>query len=533
MNVLDIQKLACTEMLEKISNTKNVDKLTVERIKREVCEKYGLNQVPSNSKLLSLVNENDHALIKKILLVKPTRSISGVSVIAVMSSPEECPHGRCVYCPGGPSSGSPQSYTGCEPAALRGAQNKFDPYLQVQARLQQLKQIGHPVNKVELIVMGGTFPARDFSYQNNFIKRCLDALTGFNSTNLDEAKLKAEKARIKNVGITFETRPDYCKEPHVDRMLKLGGTRVEIGVQAIYDDIYGIIKRGHTVRDVVDATRIVKDAGLKVCYHIMPGLPGMSVEQDLEMFNELFEKDCFKPDMLKIYPCLVLEGTELYNMWKANQYQPYNTERLIKLLLKVMQIIPPWVRIQRFQRDIPASLIVAGNRKSDLRDILLDRMDELNIKTREIRYREVGHQLTRYGKKPKLDQIRLKMQSYEASEGLEIFLSYEDVVEDILLGFLRMRIPSSKAHRCEVNTCNTALIRELHIFGPELEVGCPPLYEWQHRGYGKALISEAEMLAKDVFDCNRILVTSGLGVKAYYKKLGYTPLGPYMCKDLS
>ncbi len=528
---MNTQTAACAEILEKIFNSQNIDKRSVEKIKREVCEKYGLKQVPSNSMLLSFVDEEHQESAKRILLIKPTRSISGVSIIAVMSSPAECPHGRCIYCPGGPSSGSPQSYTGREPAALRGAQNNFDPYMQVQARLNQLKQIGHPVNKVELIIMGGTFPARDFSYQSDFIKRCLDALTGFNSNNLTEAKLNAEKARVKNVGITFETRPDYCKAIHVDRMLELGGTRVEIGVQTIYDDVYHIIKRGHTVRDVVDATRIAKDAGLKVCYHIMPGLPGTSFDRDLEMFSELFENNCFKPDMLKIYPCLVLEGTELYKMWRLNQYQPYTTEELIELLLKVMEKIPPWVRVQRFQRDIPAGLILAGNRRSDLRALLLDRMDELHIKTMEIRYREVGHQIARYGKKPKLDQIELKIQSYEASEGLEIFLSYEDVVEDILIGFLRMRIPSAKAHREEVNSCRTALIRELHVFGPELEVGRLPVDEWQHRGYGKALIAEAELLAEEVFNCDRILVTSGLGVRAYYRRLGYNLLGPYMCKD--
>ncbi|WEU40702.1 MAG: tRNA uridine(34) 5-carboxymethylaminomethyl modification radical SAM/GNAT enzyme Elp3 [Candidatus Odinarchaeum yellowstonii] len=533
MKVLDIQRAVCNEILEKISRSKGVDRQTVEKIKREVCEKYGLKQVPSNSALLSLLGEENQGLVKKLLIVKPARSISGVSVIAVMSPPAECPHGRCIYCPGGPSSGSPQSYTGREPAALRGAQNNFDPYMQVQARLKQLKQIGHPVNKVELIIMGGTFPARDFSYQSYFIKRCLDALTCVNSNNLNEAKLNAEKSHIKNVGITFETRPDYCKSLHVDRMLELGATRVEIGVQTIYDDVYHIIKRGHTVSDVVEATRIAKDAGLKVCYHIMPGLPGMSFERDLKMFIELFENDCFKPDMLKIYPCLVLEGTELYNMWRNNQYHPYTTEQLIELLLKVMEMLPPWVRVQRFQRDIPAGLITAGNKKSDLRALLLDRMDELNIKTNEIRYREVGHQLTRYGKKPKLEQVELKIHSYEASEGVEIFLSYEDVVEDILIGFLRMRIPSSKAYRPEVKTSKTALIRELHIFGPELEVGRPPLYEWQHRGYGKSLIAEAELLAEEVFECSRILVTSGLGVREYYRRLGYTPLGPYMCKEFS
>ncbi|MEM2906752.1 MAG: tRNA uridine(34) 5-carboxymethylaminomethyl modification radical SAM/GNAT enzyme Elp3 [Candidatus Odinarchaeota archaeon] len=530
---MNIFAAACEEILEKIMKAGDIDKKAVENIKRQVCEKYQLTYVPSNSMLLSAGDLKQRVLLRRILLKKPSRSISGVSVIAVMSSPAECPHGRCIYCPGGPSTNSPQSYTGKEPAALRGAQNSFDPYMQVQSRLNQLRKIGHPVNKVELIIMGGTFPARELSYQIDFIKSCLDALTESKSKNFTEAKLAAERSTVRNVGITFETRPDFCKAEHVDRMLELGATRVEIGVQAIYDDIYNVIRRGHVVEDVIEATRIAKDAGLKVCYHIMPGLPGMNFERDLKMFKEIFENNCFKPDMLKIYPCLVLEGTELHNLWKNNQYQPYSTEELIELLVKVMGEIPPWIRIQRFQRDIPANLIIAGNRKSDLRTLILDRIDEFKIKTREIRYREVGHQQTRYGKSPKPDQINLKIQSYEASDGLEIFISYEDVVEDILIGFLRMRLPSEKSHRREINECKTAVIRELHVFGPELEVGVLPAYGWQHKGYGRALIAEAELLARDVLDCSRILVTSGLGVREYYRRLGYTLLGPYMCKDFN
>lgn len=524
---------ACREILNVLLTTSNMDQGKLEDIKRAFSEKYRLKKVPSNSQILSYAAEGERATLRSILLKKPSRSISGVSVIAVMSSPADCPHGRCIYCPGGPNSDSPQSYTGREPAALRAYQNSFDPYMQVQSRLNQLKAIGHPVNKVELIVMGGTFPARDLSYQQFFIKNCLEALSGVRSRDLSEAKVNAEKASIRNVGMTFETRPDYCKIEHVDRMLDLGATRVELGVQALSDEVYRDVKRGHTVEDVIQATRIVKDSGLKLCYHMMPGLPGMDLKSDLRMFYEVFESEDFKPDMLKIYPCLVLEKTELYTLWENHRYQPYNTEELIEFLLKVMEKIPPWIRIQRIQRDIPAGLIVAGNKKSDLRELVLDAMDERNIKTNEIRFREVGHQYYRYGKTPRPGDVAMKIHSYNASKGQEIFISFEDLVQDILIGYLRLRIPSDQAHRLEVTVSKTAVIRELHIFGPELEVGGSPSYQWQHRGYGKALVEEAERIAEAVYGCDIILVTSGLGAREYYRRLGYSVLGPYMCKKLS
>jgi elongator complex protein 3 len=522
---------ACKDIIKILIENEDHE-VNLDAIKRDICRKYNLKSVPANSLILSYAKENERDLVRPILLKKPTRSLSGVSVIAVMTSPFECPHGKCIYCPGGPELGSPQSYTGKEPAALRGYQNSYDPYLQVSNRIKQLKSIGHPVNKLELIIMGGTFPSRDWGYQKDFVKGCLEGIIGSKTNSLGQAKKLAETSEIRNVGITIETRPDYCKKDHVDKMLELGTTRVEIGVQVLSQKIYKLIKRGHTIEDVVEATRIAKDSGLKVCYHMMPGLPTMNVKKDFRTFLSLFNENKFKPDMLKIYPCLVLENTNLHKLWERGDYIPYTTEQLLDLLVKIMEILPPWVRIQRVQRDIPAYLISSGSRKSDLRELVLQKMDDLGIKTSEIRYREVGHQLQRYNREPSLNDIKLKLQSYDASEGEEIFISFEDNINDILIGFLRLRIPSEKADRTEIKDYQASLIRELHIFGPELEIGAKPIYQWQHRGYGNLLVKEAEYISKKVYDRKRILVTSGLGAKEYYRKLNYKPLGPYMVKSL-
>ncbi|MEM2914459.1 MAG: tRNA uridine(34) 5-carboxymethylaminomethyl modification radical SAM/GNAT enzyme Elp3, partial [Candidatus Bathyarchaeia archaeon] len=241
--------------------------------------------------------------------------------VAVMTKPFPCPQKEaCAYCPGGPLKGVPQSYTGHEPASMRGIQSNFDPYMQVKQRIIQLEAIGHAVDKVELIVMGGTFLGTAVTYQEYFIQRCLDAINDSISQSLEEAKKKAETSRIRNVGITVETRPDWSKETHVDHMLAMGVTRVEIGVQNIYDDIYEIVNRGHTIEDVIEATRILKDSGLKIVYHMMPGLPGSNFERDLEGFRRIFSDPCFKPDMLKIYPCLVIKDTKIYDWWRRGVY---------------------------------------------------------------------------------------------------------------------------------------------------------------------------------------------------------------------
>ncbi len=526
-----VEESAYREIIETLRSIPHPSKRDLDAAKLQVVKKYRLERVPSNSELIRWLRPEERAGLLPLLKRKAVRTISGITVIAVMTKPSPCPKARpCVYCPGGPRYGTPQSYTGHEPAAMRGSQNEYDPYMQVRSRIRQLQAIGHKVDKCELVVMGGTFPAMEENYQVNFIKGCLDALTGKPSRNLEEAKKNAEEGPIYNTGITLETRPDWAKEEHVDRMLNLGATRVEIGVQNIYDDIYEKVNREHTVKDVIEATRILKDAGLKVCYHLMPGLPGSNLKRDLEAFKRIFTDPSFKPDMIKVYPCLVLKGTLLYEWWKMGEYQPYTTEEAAELLVELKRIVPPWVRIMRVQRDIPAHQIVAGVQMSNLRQIVQERMRELGIRCRCIRCREVGHRWIKDHIEPDPRNIELHVAMEEASEGEDYFISVEDEIEDILIAYLRLRFPSKAAHRPEI-TPTTALIRELRVFGPMTPVGERPGEGWQHRGYGRTLIEKAEELALQ-HGKRKLTVISALGTKRYYLRQGFHYDGPYVSKRL-
>ncbi len=523
--------MACRKIVERLMDLPIPTREDVDRIKMDVCHELQAPLV-RNSDLIRVMTPKERKKLLPILRMKPVRTISGVNVVAVMTKPWPCPHGKCAYCPGGPPFGTPQSYTGHEPAAMRGIQHGFDPYLQVRSRIGQLKATGNPVSKVELIVMGGTFPAMPHDYQAYFVQRCLDAIAGKDSSSLEEAKKNAEASRIRNVGITVETRPDWAKEKHVDRMLSIGVTRVELGVQNVYDDIYRLVDRGHSVQDVIEATRILKDAGLKVAYHMMPNLLGSSYERDLEAFKRLFQDACFRPDALKIYPTLVLKGTKLYEIWRNGGYTPYPTEDVVKLIVEVKKMIPRWIRVQRVQRDIPSNLIMAGVKESNLRQMVQYELKRQGISCKCIRCREVGHVKLKLGLEPNPEDIKLMVERYSASEGTELFLSYEDEKQDILIGFLKLRYPSEKAHRPEIRGKEAMLVRELHVYGPMVPLSTRIKGGWQHHGYGERLLKNAERIAKEEYDAKKIIVTSGSGVKEYYFRRGYIRDGPYMSKKL-
>ena len=442
--------------------------------------------------------------LKKALITKPTRTLSGVSVVAIMSKPAPCP-GNCHYCPVGEN--APKSYVGFEPAALRAKLNKYDPYKQVTNRLTQLENVGHATDKNELIIMGGTFPSLSWNYQVNFIKGAFDGFNSNKSENLREAHKKNEKAKRRVIGLTIETRPDYI---YIDKLLALGATRVEIGVQNTDDKILEKVNRGHSVEETIIATKILKDAGFKVLYHVMPGLPGSSFKKDVEMFKEIFTNPRFKPDMLKIYPTLVIKGTKLYNDWKNKKYKAIDEEYMNKLLINVLKICPSWVRIMRVQRDIPAKFIEAGPKKSNLREII-----QSKTKTKEIRFREVGHVFQRTGKWP--EKVGIKIKKYRASKGKEYFISAED--KNILVGFCRLRI------------CNRpeAMLRELHVYGSVTPIGLKG--EIQHKGWGRKLLKTAEQIAKKEGK-KEMNVISGIGVREYYRKHGYELKDSYMWKKL-
>jgi len=504
----------------------------VNLIKMQVAQAYNLQTLPSNSVLIHNLKRDEKRLIS-LLRRKHVRTISGVTIVAVMTKPYPCPKTEpCAYCPGGPSVGVPQSYTGFEPAAMRGKQNRYNPYRQVRSRINQLESIGHKVDKVELVIMGGTLPATPKRYQSRFVQRCLDAITQQKSDSLTEAGKQAETSHIRNVGITVETRPDWAKQPQVDHMLTMGVTRVELGVQNIHDDIYQRVNREHTVKDVKEATRILKDSGLKVAYHMMPGLPSSNQKRDLNAFKTIFTDLDFKPDMIKIYPCLVIKGTKTYEWWKNGTYQPYTTEQAAELIADIKKDVPPWVRIMRVQRDIPAQLIEAGVKHSNLRQLAQKKLQEQNLRCRCIRCREVGHRWLKDHIKPDLGKVEIQTTTYAASGGEELFISAEDATNDILIGYLRLRIPSIKAHRPEITAEPCAIIRELHVYGPLVPVGKRQAKAWQHKGYGQQLLAEAEHITRQEYSRNKIMVTSALGTKQYYKRLGYYYHGPYMSKAL-
>ena len=538
---------ACRIIITSIIKGKIKNRKDLEKAKHGVCRDYGLLKFPSNSEILKIASREERNKITHILKKKPTRTISGVAVVAVMCPPHQCPHGKCLYCP--ESKKAPPSYTGDEPAALRARMFNFNPYRQVYNRLLQLVSIGHPLDKVELIIMGGTFPSQFLCFQEWFVTNCLQAMVDFgveeplfrakaengvsyipqNFRHLDDVQAANEDSQIRCVGLTFETRPDYSKEQDVDRMLRMGVTRVELGVQTIYNFIYHRIQRGHRVEDTVEATRILRDSGVKVAMHLMPGLFA-NQEQDMRMFQRIFSDESYKPDMLKIYPCLVTKDSEIYELWKKGDFQPYSTEEAIDLIVKVKKILPKWVRTMRIQRDIPSQLIEAGVKKSNLGELVYQRLEEEGVHCQCIRCREVGHQ-AKQNITPHPEDIQIFKEEYNAGNGRELFLSMEDPGNQVLLGFLRLRMPSPEAHRPEINNL-TSLVRELHIYGPMLPLGKKEDDLWQHKGYGEELLAEAERISSEEYDKNHVLITSGVGARNYYRKFGYNRLGPYMSKKL-
>jgi elongator complex protein 3 len=519
---------AAEEAVKDLKRLANPTAKDVQMLKQRSASRMGSPTIPRNSDLLKHLGPDDGPL-RKLLTLKAARNLSGVAVIAAMSSPAPCPpQAKCIYCPGGVAFGSPKSYTGREPAALRGFQNEYDSFREVRNRLDQLEEIGHSTGKAELIVMGGTFLSFDPAYQEDFVRGLYEGLNGAKSSSLHDAMRNNEKATNRCVGLTFETRPDCLGKREVDLLLGYGATRVEIGVQTLDDEVLRNVNRGHDVSQTAEAFKIAKDAGLKVVAHMMPGLPGSSIGKDLKSFRMLFEDERFKPDMLKIYPTLVIRSAPLFRLYEAGKYVPYSLDETVGLVSKVKEMTPPWVRIMRVQRDIPASQIEGGVKASNLRELAIRRLREQGKRCRCIRCREVGIRSVSPGGSEafKLEAIR-----YRASGGEEFFLSYVDEDETIA-GFARMRVPSRDLVRSEMGP-GSAVIRELRVYGRLVDVGQRRPDGWQHRGYGGRLMAEAERIAKGELGLEEMLVTSAVGTREYYARLGYTRKGPYMSKRLN
>ncbi|CAG9825489.1 unnamed protein product [Phaedon cochleariae] len=511
--------------------------INLNSLKHRVSSKYGLETSPRLVDIIAAVPIDYKKILVPKLLAKPIRTASGIAIVAVMCKPHRCPHinftgNICVYCPGGPDSDfeySTQSYTGYEPTSMRAIRARYDPYLQTRHRVEQLKQLGHSVDKVEFIVMGGTFMSLPDDYRDYFIRNLHDALSGHKSSSVEEAVKYSERSNTKCIGITIETRPDYCLEKHLSDMLKYGCTRLEIGVQSVYEDVALDTNRGHTVKAVCGTFHLAKDAGFKVVAHMMPDLPNVDLERDVEQFIEFFENPAFRADGLKIYPTLVIRGTGLYELWKTGRYKSYPPSVLVDLIAKILALVPPWTRVYRVQRDIPMPLVSSGVEHGNLRELALNRMKDLGLKCRDVRTREVG--IAEIHEKVRPNDIERVRRDYMANGGWETFLSYEDPAQDILVGLLRLRKCSEATFRPElVGGCS--IIRELHVYGSVVPVSGRDEKKFQHQGYGALLMNWAEQIAMTEHESAKIAVISGVGTRNYYSWLGYELEGPYMVKSL-
>lgn len=556
------------EILQELEKRNPKDQAKFNKLKLEIIRKHKGEKIPNNIEIANQASKEQRKKFKHILSIKPTRTASGVAPVAIMTKPIKCPHGACIMCPSYTQKGVPQSYTGKEPATRRATRNRFDPYLQVFNRLEQYIVMNQLPEKVEIIVMGGTFPSFPKKYKQDFIYYTFKALNDFSRLFFNKKELKLKKfmkffelpgdinskkrsdsiinktiklkkqhkkslkqeqtvnqtSIIKCTGLTIETRPDYGMLKEANELLKYGCTRVELGVQSIYDDVLEKIERGHKVNDSVKSTKILKDLGFKINYHYMPGL-FVNRKKDLEGLRALFDLPEFRPDMLKIYPCMVVKGSKLYKLWKKGKFKPLTTPKAAELIAEFKTYIPKYCRIMRVQRDIPTYATEAGVDRTNLRQYIEEYMKKKGIKCNCIRCREIGHVMNKRKKPLKLKNIEIVTKHYEASAGNEFFISYEDTKENVLLGFCRLRFPSQSLRK-EI-TQDSALIRELHVFGELTQIGKKGII--QHRGIGKKLLKEAENTAK-TYNKDKIIVISGVGVRNYYRKLGYKKQGPYMVK---
>ncbi|NTU66501.1 MAG: tRNA uridine(34) 5-carboxymethylaminomethyl modification radical SAM/GNAT enzyme Elp3 [Candidatus Moranbacteria bacterium] len=510
------------------------------KLKKRLSAKHGL-PIPTNAdlrqsyeKLVSDRKISRSEKFEKLLFSKKIRTASGIAAVAVLTKSHPCP-GKCTYCPS--EKNMPKSYLSNEPAVMRAITAKFDPYRQVQNRLSALELNGHATDKIELIVMGGTFSYLPKAYQKKFIAECFRAANDYpsniarkkipRSAGLSAALFKEEKrnerAKHRIIGLTLETRPDYIDEKEIINFRLLGCTRVELGIQSVFDDILTKTRRGHSISATAQATKLLKDAGFKINYHIMPGLPDSTPKRDLEMFSMLFNDERFQPDMLKIYPTVVLAGSELHDIWKRKGYEPLSDNDFEKLIIRIKNdLIPPYVRIARLVRDVPNSSIVAGPIVSNLRQLIANESRCPCIRCREVR--------ENYSIK---EEIVLDRINYDASDGKEIFLQYVSPDKKKLFALLRLRIPSDNNITHAITALrNSALIREVHTYGKMTGINKKDTSSPQHIGLGKKLLAEAERIAREEFGLKKIAVISGVGVRSYYRKSGYRLKDTYMVKGI-
>ena len=515
------------ELINKLAKLKVKNLNRLNKIKRRFASEHKIGMI-SNADLLSVYRY----LIKKkkiktnkdlefLLQKRKIRTLSGVAPVAVLTKPYDCP-GKCAYCP--TEEDMPKSYLSNEPAVMRAQLTDFDPFKQVTVRIRALTNNGHNTDKIELIVMGGTWSYFPRQYQNWFIKRCFEACNGRKSTTLEHAQKLNEKTKHRIVALTLETRPDYINEEEIKYWRKLGATKVELGVQTLDDKVLNLNKRGHGVSAVIKATHLFKQAGFKIAYHMMPNLPGSSPKKDLADFEKLFSDQNFQPDLLKIYPTVVTKNSLIHRWWKQGKYKPYSDKVLFDLLLKIKLLVPDYVRIIRLIRDIPKESIEAGNIVSNLREDLQKAIHEQGKRCKCIRCREAREDIS------DLKKAKLSIEKYPASEATEYFLQFTSKNKQKLYAFLRLRIPNKEEENFISEIKNTAMIREVHTYGKLIPLKSKEK-GIQHMGFGTRLTNEAEKIAKEA-GFSKISVISGIGVRGFYRRLGYKVAGTYMTKKI-
>jgi len=470
--------------------------------------------------------DEDEWLLSKIRM-KPTRTLSGVTTVTVLTRFHPCP-GNCIFCP--QEDKMPKSYLSQEPGAMRGLQHAFDPYAQVKNRIRALTAVGHPTDKIELLILGGSFSSYPRDYQQWFVRRCFEAMNDENVEDLPgyetlrEAQEKNVYAKHRNVGLVIETRPDLIDRESLRWYRYLGVTKVQMGAQSLDDRILQLNNRGHTAQETLEATTLLRSGGYKIVLHWMPNLYGSTPEMDRKDFSRLWGEGAYCPDELKIYPCQLLENTELYDLWKAGEYQPYPEETLLNLIADIKIEVPRYCRINRIIRDIPSTYIVAGNKNSSLRQDVQKEMKKRGTACECIRCREIRKKQVSAG------AVALHDLVYHPAYAEEHFLSF-DTPENQLAGFLRLSLPKDTRVSGIDELDKAAIIREVHVYGQSLEVGEDRKGIAQHSGLGTRLIAEAERIAKEA-GYERMAVIAAVGTRAYYAGRGFE-LGPYfMTKQL-
>ncbi len=564
LDLKDHQKLA-RYIMKKASNTTFKDRGAFEKFRNAIIKEkkgeifHNLYFIKAYKDLLKEGGIKPNQSLLNLIQKRSVRTMSGVAPVTVLTKPFPCP-GRCIYCP--TDVRMPKSYLPSQPAAQRAFRQRFNPYTQVFVRLKALHIIGHEVSKVELRVIGGTWSSYGKKYQTWFLKMCLLAMNDFHKhlksgftdkmenitkENLVESRYgvdrvntvvlkpirkgpfkwkdivkENETAKVRCIGINIETRPDFISKKEVSRLRYLGVTKTEIGVQTTDDKVQEITKRGHDLASVRKATGLLKDAGFKIGYHMMPNLPGSTIETDKKMIGELFDNEGYQPDYLKIYPCMVMPGTELANIYDKGGFKPYDDDTLFDVIYEEMKTVPEWCRIDRVARDIPAPDIKAGSKVSNIRQLIEERLNEEGTPCRDIRSREIAADSVN------MKDIKLVCREYSANKGKELFISYEDMVKDKLIALIRLRFPY-KTFLPELK--EVAIVREVHVYGRQLAVGKEGRGLKQHIGWGTKLMNEAETRAKAA-GYKKIAVIAGIGTREYYKKKGYKLLGTYMLKNL-